>query len=129
MVYDDHSFLVLLISIFRISRSRSRVGRNERALEILRMRGQWSAMTIGRSCALSSHDLVYFFYFFFFSRSGNLEPRYKFQRASRPKEEDRRGLDKLSRRGAATNGFPFFGSVFGSKGWEVIVTILSLRSF
>ena len=42
----------------------------------------------------------------------SLEPRFKFQRALRPKEEDRRGLDKLSRRGAATNGFSFFGSVF-----------------
>ena len=68
---------------------------------------------VGRPCALSFRDLVPFFFLFFFDlRLVNLEPRFKFQRALRPKEEDRRGLDKLSRRGAATNGFSSFGSVF-----------------
>ena len=66
----------------------------------------WSSMCT----QLSRFSL--FFFFFFFLRLGNLEPRLKFQRALRPKEEDRRGLDKLSRRGAATNGFSSFGSVF-----------------
>ena len=68
---------------------------------------------VGRPCALSFRDLVPFFFLFFFDlRLVNLEPRFKFQRALRPKEEDRRGLDKLSRRGAATNGSSSFGSVF-----------------
>ena len=128
MVINDHSFLVLLISIFRISRSRSRSGRNERALEILRMCGQWSVMTIGRPCALSFRDLVYFFSFFFL-RLGNLEPRFKFQRASRPKEEDRRGLDKLSRRGAAANGFSFFGSCLGPKNGKSLLLLCHYARF
>ena len=41
---------------------------------------------VGRPCVLSFRDLVLFF--FFDLRSANLEPRFKFQRASRPKEED-----------------------------------------
>ena len=58
---------------------------------------------------------LFFFFFFFDLRLVSLEPRFKFQRALRPKEEDRRGLDKLSRRGAATNGFSFFGSCLDPK--------------
>ena len=82
------------------------------ALEILRMYGERSLRLLVVH-ALSFRDLVLFFFFFFFDlRSVNLEPRSKFQRASRPKEEYRRGLDKLSRRGAATNGFSSFGSGF-----------------
>ena len=42
---------------------------------------------------------LFFFFFFFDLRLVSLEPRFKFQRALRPKEEDRRGPDKLSRRG------------------------------
>ena len=101
-------------AIFRISAVvvRERF-RNERwARDSARVR--WTIIKIvNRSCALSFRDLDFFFSFFFFDlRLVSLEPRFKFQRALRPKEEDRRGLDKLSRRGAATNGFSFFGSVF-----------------
>ena len=77
---------------------------------------------------------LFFFFFFFDLRLVSLEPRFKFQRALRPKEEDRRGLDKLSRRGAAPNGFSSFGSVFwvqrmGSHCYYfVIVLVLVIRS-
>ena len=121
VVINDHSFLVLLISIFRISRSRSRSGRNERALEILRMCGQWSVMAIGRPCALSFRDL--------YANVGNLEPSCKFQRALRPKEEDRRGLDKLSRRGAATNGFSFFGPCLGPQNGKSLLLLCLCARF
>ena len=81
-----------LCSRFFEFRGRGReMGETNVELEILPMCGQWSVMAIGRSCALSFRDLVYFFFFFFYMRIGNLEPSCKFQRASRPKKEDRRG--------------------------------------
>ena len=115
---------------FEFPRSRSR-GKFETnvALEILRVYDRRSLRSLVVHAHSASATQPFFFLFFFDLRSVNLEPRFKFQRALRPKEEDRRGLDKLSRRGAATNGSSSFGSVFGSTGWEVIVTILSLCSF
>ena len=111
-----HSSLVSLVDFSNSwSRSRNRF-RNERcARDSAHVRGIIIAI-VDRPCAFSFRDLVYFFYFFYFCwRLANLEPSFKFQRASRPKEEDRRGLDKLSRRGAATNGFSSFGFVLGPK--------------
>ena len=81
---------------FEFPRTRSR-GKFETnvALEILRVYDR--QLIVGRLCALSFRDLAFFFSFFFFDvRLVSLEPRFKFQRASRPKEEDRRGPDKLS---------------------------------
>ena len=54
------------------------MGETNVELEILPKCGQWSVMTIGRPCALSFRDLVYFFFFFFYMRLGNLEPSCKF---------------------------------------------------
>ena len=88
-------------------------------------------LIVGRPCALQLPRISLFFLAFFllYVRIGNLEPSFKFQRASRPKEEDRRGLDKLSRRGAAANGFSFFGSCLDPKDGKSFVTTLSLCSF
>ena len=72
---------------------------------------------------ISFRDLDFFFSFFFGLRLVSLEPRFKFQRALRPKEEDRRGLDKLSRRGAATNGFSFFGSCLGPQNGKSLLLL------
>ena len=72
---------------------------------------------------------LFFFYFFFCLRLANLEPRFKFQRALRPKEEDRRGLDKLSRRGAATNGFSFFGFFLGPKNGKSLLLFCHCARF
>ena len=94
-------------------------GRGRDLLSKRTLRPRFCACTKNDHCdRWSSMHLVFaiqsfFFSLFFFGlRLVNLEPRYKFQRALRPKEEDRRGLDKLSRRGAAPNGFSSFGSVF-----------------
>ena len=113
----EHAIRIWLYSsIFRISAvAVARWIRNERcARDSARVRSMIFEM-VDRPCALSFRDLAFFFLFFFDLRSVNLEPRFKFQRALRPKEEDRRGLDKLSRRGAAPNGFSSFGSVLGPK--------------
>ena len=90
---------------------------------------RWSSM-----CTQFPRFSHFFSFFFLDLRLVNLEPRYKFQRALRPKEEDRRGLDKLSRRGAAPNGFSSFGSVswvqrMGSHCYYfVTVLVLVIRS-
>ena len=47
---------------------------------------RWSSMHLA-----SAIQFFFFSLFFFGLRLVNLEPRYKFQRALRPKEEDRRG--------------------------------------
>ena len=79
---------------FPWSRARDKFETNV-ALEILHVYDR--QLIVGRVCALSFRDLAFFFFFFFFDlRLVSLEPRFKFQRASRPKEEDRRGPDKLS---------------------------------
>ena len=90
---DDNAIrLWLCLSIFRVSWSRSRFAfETNVALEILCMYGEWSLRSLVVH-ALSFRDLVLFFFLFFFGlRLVNLEPRFKFQRALRPKEEDRRG--------------------------------------
>ena len=46
---------------------------------------------VGRPCTQLPRFSPFFSFFFFGLRLVNLEPRYKFQRALRPKEEDRRG--------------------------------------
>ena len=116
---------------FELPRSRSRFAfETNVALEIVHVNEQQSLMIVGRPCALSFRELDFFFPFFFrFSRLVNLEPRSKFQRASRPKEEDRRGLDKLSRRGAATNDFPSFGSCLGSKDGRLLLLFCHCARF
>ena len=122
-------FLALL-SIFRILRSRSRNGRNERwARDFAHVRtmvsnGYWPFM-----CTQLPRLSPFFFLFFFDLRLANLEPRFKFQRASRPKEEDRRGLDKLSRRGAATNGFSSFGSCLDPKNGKSLLLLCHCARF
>ena len=63
-----------------------------------------------------------------FLRLANLEPRFKFQRALRPKKENEEARQIVTKR-AATNGFSSFGFCFGSKEWEAIVITLSLCSF
>ena len=84
--------------------------------------GYWSSM-----CTQLSRSI--FSFFFFYMRIGNLEPSCKFQRALRPKEEDRRGLDKLSRRGAATNGFSFFGSFIDAKNGKSLLLLCHYARF
>ena len=116
-------------SIFRISRSRSWFAfETNVALEILCMYGERSLRSLIVH-VLSFRDLVFFFSFFFYLRLVNLEPRFKFQRALRPKEEDRRGLDKLSRRGAATNGFSSFGFCLSPKNGKSLLLFCHCARF
>ena len=84
---------------------------------------RWSSMH------LASAIQSFFFLFFFDLRLVNFEPRFKFQRALRPKEEDRRGLDKLSRRGAATNGFSSFGSCLDPKNGKSLLLLCHCARF
>ena len=111
-----HSYLALFID-FSNCRGRGREINSKRTL-----RSRFCMCTIddhydrySSTCTQLPRFSLFFFLFFFDLRSVNLEPRLKFQRALRPKEEDRRGLDKLSRRRAATNGSSSFGSVSGPK--------------
>ena len=123
--------LWLCSSIFRISAVAiaKQISKNERcARDSARVRSMIFKI-VDRPCALSFRDLAFFFLFFFDLRLGNLEPRLKFQRASRPKEEDRRGLDKLSRRGAATNGLSFFGSCLGPKNGKSLLLLYHCARF
>ena len=85
---------------------------------------RWSSM-----CTQLPRFSPFFFLFFFDLRLVNLEPRFKFQRALRPKEEDRRGLDKLSRRGAATNGFSSFGSCLDPKNGKSLLLLCHCARF
>ena len=122
----------LCSSIFRISAvAVAKVFETNVELEILHAYDGRSLRSLINSRALSFRDLDFFFSFFFFFdlRLVNLEPRYKFQRALRPKEEDRRGLDKLSRRGAATNGFSFFGSCLGPKNGKSLLLFCHCARF
>ena len=124
MVVNGHSFLGLALDFSNFAVAVVICFRNERcARDSVHVRRMIIAI-VGRPCALSFRDLVPFFFLFFFDlRLVNLEPRFKFQRALRPKEEDRRGLDKLSRRGAATNDFSSFGSCLGPKNGKSLLLL------
>ena len=123
------SFLVFPIDFSNFAVAVGICFRNERcARDSARVRTIIIAI-VGRPRAISFRDLVFFFSFFFYLRLVNLEPRFKFQRASRPKEEDRRGLDKLSRRGAATNGFSSFGFCLSPKNGKSLLLFCHCARF
>ena len=93
------------------------MGETNVELEILPMCGQWSVMAIGRPCALSFRDL--------YANVGNLEPSCKFQRASRPKKEDRRDPTHCHEEGC----FSFFGFFIDAKNGKSLLLLCHYARF
>ena len=106
-------------SIFRISRSWSRIKfRNERcARDFAHVR----TMIVVHMLPLLDSTI------FFFIRIGNLEPRFKFQRALRSKKE--KEARQIVTKRAATNGFSSFGSSLDPKDGKPLLLLCHCARF
>ena len=121
----------LRLSIFRISRSRSRNKfRNERRTRDSAHVGTMIIMIIDRPCVLSFRDLVFIFLIYLFlclfllydQEISSLVLSFS-EHCARKKKTKRPG--KLSEEGC-NEWFLIFWIFFESKGWEIIIIIIIL---